>query len=142
MQRAKLRWGSRPLWKLQLRPQDLVEDLAVIGAGGGKGEVADHELIEANAKAPQIRHGGVALTQDHLGGHEHGSALQGAVASVGYATCNAKVDDLQIALLVYEAVLTLQVQVSNASKGASWKPTLRFRRLACRNSSASTMEPV
>mmetsp|Transcript_72393 Transcript_72393/g.186737 ORF Transcript_72393/g.186737 Transcript_72393/m.186737 type:complete len:569 (-) Transcript_72393:1851-3557(-) len=100
-----------PAREAQLRAQDLLEDLGVVRRIVGKGELAHNKLVEADAQTPQVGAGAVALSLDHLRGHEHRSALDHVAPRARDALRDAEVDDLHVALLIDEAVLTLQVQV-------------------------------
>mmetsp|Transcript_9573 Transcript_9573/g.26941 ORF Transcript_9573/g.26941 Transcript_9573/m.26941 type:complete len:322 (+) Transcript_9573:439-1404(+) len=74
-------------------------------------EVPDQELIQADAQAPQVRDGGVAPAEDHLWCHEDRCPLHDVTSVAHDALRDAEVDDLQVALVVNEAVLALEVQV-------------------------------
>mmetsp|Transcript_50143 Transcript_50143/g.93728 ORF Transcript_50143/g.93728 Transcript_50143/m.93728 type:complete len:243 (-) Transcript_50143:248-976(-) len=103
-----------PLRKAQLGPQDLMKNLSMVRAIACKREVANDELVQTNSQTPEIRNSGVALSENHLRSHEHWGSLERAVSGIGNSSCNTKVNDLQVALLIDQTVLALEIQICYA----------------------------
>ena len=82
--------------------------------------IAGQELIDQNAQSPPVHCRRVALVMDHLGGEVLGRAakrvsLHGMVPIAAEALGKAKVDQLDVPVLVDEQVLGLEVSVGDAA---------------------------
>mmetsp|Transcript_107981 Transcript_107981/g.311226 ORF Transcript_107981/g.311226 Transcript_107981/m.311226 type:complete len:391 (+) Transcript_107981:58-1230(+) len=102
--------------KGQRRLEDLFENVRFTGNRAmDEWKLAQNKLIQTNAQAPQVRDGRVACVPDHLWRHKHGRPPSREGTALDPHR-DAEVDQLQVAMAVDEAVLGLQVEVSDAAR--------------------------